>query len=112
MLFSYQVGDCVGSSADIFESIAAEIIGAMILAGALAGEADVASPVMSIQCLRLSPFIGVLMQTAYIYFPVLVHAFDIVVSSLGVLSLGSGDPGARAMPPEPLTALKRGTNLS
>lgn len=66
------VGDCVGSSADIFESIAAEIIGAMILAGVLAGEARLLHP------------------QAFIYFPLLVHAFDIVVSSAGVLSLGDG----------------------
>jgi hypothetical protein len=39
------VGDCVGSSADIFESIAAEIIGAMILGAALAKEAEVENPI-------------------------------------------------------------------
>ena len=33
------VGDCVGSSADVFESVGAEIIGAMILGGRLARDA-------------------------------------------------------------------------
>jgi H+-translocating diphosphatase len=66
------VGDCVGSSADIFESIAAEIIGAMILAGVLAGEARLLHP------------------QAFVYFPIMVHAFDIVVSSVGIMSLGDG----------------------
>ena len=32
------VGDCVGLSADVFESVAAEIIGAMILGSTLANE--------------------------------------------------------------------------
>jgi inorganic pyrophosphatase len=67
------VGDCVGSSADIFESIAAEIIGAMILSGSLAREARLTYP------------------SAYVFFPVMVHAFDIAISSVGILSLGDGD---------------------
>ena len=79
------VGDCVGSSADVFESVAAEIIGAMILSGVLAGEAQVASP------------------QAFVYFPVMVHAFDIIVSSFGILSLGDGRPGS--MPNIPLLTM-------
>ena len=35
------VGACAGSSADIFESVAAEIIGSMILGATLAREAEV-----------------------------------------------------------------------
>lgn len=95
------VGDCVGSSADIFESIAAEIIGAMILAGVLAGESKMAHP------------------QAFVYFPIMVHACDIIVSSLGVLSLGDGyggSYGARlgitsatsAAETDPMKILKRG----
>jgi H+-translocating diphosphatase len=68
------VGDCVGSSADIFESIAAEIIGAMILSGSLAREARLTYP------------------SAFVFFPVMVHAFDIVISSVGILAIGDGDP--------------------
>lgn len=63
------VGDCVGSSADVFESISAEIIGAMILAAALANEAKVPSP------------------TSFAFFPLMIHAFDIIVSSIGILSV-------------------------
>jgi H(+)-translocating pyrophosphatase len=95
------VGDCVGSSADIFESIAAEIIGAMILAGVLAGESRMLAP------------------QAFVYFPIMVHAMDIVVSSFGVLSLGDGyglSYGARlgisspisAGETDPMKILKRG----
>jgi len=61
----------------------------MILSGVLAGEARLAHP------------------QAFIYFPVLVHALDIVVSSLGILSLGDGSP--RSVPNIPfLTALGYG----
>ena len=59
------VGDCVGSSADLFESISAEIIGAMILGASLAKEA------------------GIEDSTGFVFFPVLIHAFDILVSSIG-----------------------------
>lgn len=83
------VGDCVGSSADIFESIAAEIIGAMILGGTLAQEARVGVP------------------ASFMFFPVIIHAFDIVVSSIGVMSLRAprGDD-------DPMTILKRGYFVS
>ncbi len=98
------VGDCVGSSADIFESIAAEIIGAMILAGSLSREARLSSP------------------SAYVAFPLLVHALDIVISSVGVLSLGDGGrgsafgllgrlPAAAAADAEPLPAMTRGYRI-
>ena len=48
----------------------------MILSGVLSGEAKLQHP------------------QAFVYFPVLVHALDIVVSSLGVLSIGDGTRGS------------------
>jgi len=66
------VGDCVGSSADVFESVAAEIIGAMILGSTLAKEAG---------------FSGSL-PVKFLFFPLIVHAMDIVVSSIGVAFVG------------------------
>lgn len=76
------VGDCVGSSADVFESVAAEIIGAMILGSTLADEANFGS-----------------MQAAkFVFFPLVVHAMDIIVSSIGIAFVGvtqdsaDGDP--------------------
>merc|ERR1719491_1790178 len=66
------VGDCVGSSADVFESVAAEIIGAMILGLTLAKEAG---------------FSGSL-PVKFLFFPLIVHAMDIVVSSIGVAFVG------------------------
>jgi inorganic pyrophosphatase len=56
------VGDCAGSMADVFESIAAEMIGTMILGSTLAHEAKIAAP------------------QGFIFFPLVIHAFDLVVS--------------------------------
>lgn len=80
------VGDCVGSSADVFESVAAEIIGAMILGGVLAKEA------------------GVEQSAPFVFFPVMIHAFDICVSSVGILVVGRGAPPNA----DPMVVLKRG----
>jgi inorganic pyrophosphatase len=54
----------------------------MILSGVLAAEAKLEHP------------------QAFVYFPVFVHACDIFVSSLGILSLGDGSP--RSVPNIPL----------
>lgn len=85
------VGDCVGSSADVFESISAEIIGTMILGAALAKEAHVEQPMR------------------FMFFPVVVHAFDIVVSSLGILAVRArkrdDDDNSDA---NPMDAMRRG----
>ncbi|RQM23731.1 hypothetical protein B5M09_012554 [Aphanomyces astaci] len=63
--------DCVGSSADVlFESVAAEIIGAI----SLAKEGAIESPV------------------SFVFFPVVVHAFDIVVSFIGILCVTEPGP--------------------
>eukprot|EP00494_Astrolonche_serrata_P024746 UN25006 len=59
------VGDCAGRGADLFESIAAEIVSAMILGSMLAEESQVD-------------------VTGFICFPLVVHAFDLVVSSFGI----------------------------
>lgn len=88
------VGDCVGSSADVFESVAAEIIGAMILGSTLASEAQLSSEVGS----------------KFVLFPLLVHAMDIVVSSIGIAFVGgnahTGDQS------NPMTQLQRGYRVA
>jgi inorganic pyrophosphatase len=61
------VGDCAGSMADVFESIAAEIIGTMILGGALAADSKLHN------------------QVGYIFFPLVIHALDLVISGIGIL---------------------------
>jgi len=69
------VGDCVGSSADVFESVAAEIIGAMILASTLCSEAGLEGTVL----------------TKFLFFPLVVHGMDIIVSSAGIVFVGGLD---------------------
>ncbi|GLE05996.1 hypothetical protein PINS_up015207 [Pythium insidiosum] len=89
------VGDCVGSSADVFESVAAEIIGAMILGGTLAKEAHLDYPV------------------AFVFFPVVVHAFDIAVSSIGIMLVTApSDVEATRASHNPMGTLQHGYNVS
>ena len=74
------VGDCAGRGADIFESSAAESVGAMILGAAL-------YPVFGIK--------GIL-------FPLIVHAINIVSSIIGVSAVQSKETD------DPMHALNRG----
>jgi len=67
------VGDCAGRGADLFESTAAENIGAMILAGSLALAADKASMGFSMG------IVGVMM------FPLVARAFGIIASIIGIM---------------------------
>lgn len=89
------VGDCVGSSADVFESVAAEIIGAMILGGTLAREAQLQYPI------------------AFVFFPVVVHAFDIVVSSIGIMMVKAPSDAEASRPGHnPMGTMQTGYNIS
>ena len=63
------VGDCAGSMADVFESIAAEIIGTMILGATLAHEAHIDHP---------EPFI---------FFPLVIHSLDLAISAVGIMAV-------------------------
>jgi K(+)-stimulated pyrophosphate-energized sodium pump len=80
------VGDCAGRGADLFESISAENIGAMILAASLY-EANPG---------RLANVLGVLL------FPLVVNAFGILASIVGILSVKTDDSE------DPMSALNRG----
>jgi len=74
------VGDCAGRGADIFESTAAENVGAMILGAAL-------YPVFGIK--------GIL-------FPLIVHAINLISSIIGVAMVKTTDTE------DPMSALNRG----
>jgi len=87
------VGDCVGSSADVFESVAAEIIGAMILGSTLATEA------------RLAPSEA----AKFVFFPLVVHAMDIIVSSIGIAFVGITKDSADS---DPMKALQKGYRVA
>jgi len=84
------VGDCAGRGADLFESTAAENIGAMILAAALY-RANTA--VFESQGLSL---LGVLL------FPLVARAFGIIASIIGILSVKAKEDE------DPMKALNRG----
>ena len=74
------VGDCAGRGADIFESTAAENVGAMILGAAL-------YPVFGIK--------GIL-------FPLVVHAINLIASTIGVIAVKAKETDV------PMRALNRG----
>ena len=74
------VGDCAGRGADIFESTAAENVGAMILGAAL-------YPVFGLK--------GIL-------FPLVVHAINLIASTLGVIVVKAKETE------DPMHALNRG----
>jgi K(+)-stimulated pyrophosphate-energized sodium pump len=84
------VGDCAGRGADLFESTAAENIGAMILAAALY---RANSAVFEAQSLTL---IGVLL------FPLVARAFGILASIVGIMVVKTNDNE------DPMNALNRG----
>lgn len=65
------VGDCNGSMADVFESLSGEIIGTMILGATLATNSKLHS------------------ISGFIFFPLAVHALDVIVSSIGVMLIRS-----------------------
>ncbi|KAG8490954.1 hypothetical protein CXB51_014086 [Gossypium anomalum] len=84
------VGDCAARGADLFESIAAEIISAMILGGTMAQH-----------------------PSGFILFPLVVHSFDLVVSSIGILSI-RGTRGSNVKVPleDPMTILQKGYSVT
>ncbi|KAF8007649.1 hypothetical protein BT93_K1597 [Corymbia citriodora subsp. variegata] len=89
------VGDCAARGADLFESIAAEIISAMILGGTMAQRCKIADP------------------SGFILFPLVVHSFDLVVSSVGILSIrGTRESGLKASIEDPMTILQKGYSIT
>lgn len=95
------VGDCAGRGADLFESISAEIIACMILGGQFAHQVN----------LEEAQVMG------FIMFPLIVHAFDLVLSSLGCITVNTRGGLHEFMGPargyeDPLVILKRGYSVS
>jgi len=90
------VGDCSARGADLFESIAAEIISAMILGGSMARKVGLPETT----------------TTGFIVFPLVVHALDCFVSAVGILSVT--DKGVRDdnKTEDPYQVLKRGYHVS
>ncbi|XP_058113509.1 pyrophosphate-energized membrane proton pump 3 [Magnolia sinica] len=89
------VGDCAARGADLFESIAAEIISAMILGGTMAQRCKIEDP------------------SGFILFPLVIHSFDLVVSSIGILSIrGTRESGAKVPIEDPMTIIQKGYSIT
>ncbi|KAL3678115.1 hypothetical protein R1sor_021071 [Riccia sorocarpa] len=89
------VGDCAARGADLFESIAAEIISAMILGGTMAKRCKLEDP------------------SGFILFPLVVHSFDLVVSAIGILSIkGTRDPNSKTVVEDPMAVLQKGYSVT
>merc|ERR1719217_1341045 len=63
------VGDCAARGADLFESIAAEVISAMILGGTLARKSSLEN------------------SAGFVLFPLVVHSMDLIVSAIGFMAI-------------------------
>lgn len=89
------VGDCAARGADLFESIAAEIISAMILGGTMAQRCKIEDP------------------SGFILFPLVVHSFDLVVSSVGIFSIrGTRESGVMTPTEDPMAILQKGYSVT
>ncbi|CAE5964645.1 unnamed protein product [Arabidopsis arenosa] len=89
------VGDCAARGADLFESIAAEIISAMILGGTMAKKCKIEDP------------------SGFILFPLVVHSFDLIISSIGILSIkGTRDASVKSPVEDPMAVLQKGYSLT
>ncbi|KAL8507542.1 hypothetical protein ACS0TY_018183 [Phlomoides rotata] len=89
------VGDCAARGADLFESIAAEIISAMILGGTMAQRCKIEDP------------------SGFILFPLVVHSFDLVISSVGIFSIrNTRDPGVIGAIEDPMAILQKGYSIT
>eukprot|EP00435_Cladocopium_sp_Y103_P018070 s1638_g4.t1 len=87
------VGDCAGRGADLFESIAGEILAAMILGGTLSQKlpADAAN--------------------GYVLFPLAIHAMDLIVSGVGIM-MTEAPKGKGSKNIDPMEVLKSGYKVS
>ncbi|PIN08859.1 Inorganic diphosphatase [Handroanthus impetiginosus] len=89
------VGDCAARGADLFESIAAEIISAMILGGTMAKRCKIEDP------------------SGFILFPLVVHSFDLVISSIGIFSIrNTRDSGIIGAVEDPMSILQKGYSVT
>jgi len=94
------VGDCCARGADLFESLSAEIIGAMILGGSLAKHGSLGDEV----------------ALNFILFPLVIHVADLFVSFVGVMCVRNSpkisseaeELGVNIVLEDPMAVLKQG----
>ncbi|WVZ93003.1 hypothetical protein U9M48_039026 [Paspalum notatum var. saurae] len=100
------VGDCAARGADLFESIAAEIISAMILGGTMAQRCKIEGKSLLFAIQYFYP-------SGFILFPLVVHSFDLVVSSVGILSIrGTRDSGLISPIEDPMAIMQKGYSVT
>jgi K(+)-stimulated pyrophosphate-energized sodium pump len=87
------VGDCAGRGADLFESTAAENIGAMIIGVAL-------------YTASIAAGISATLAVGWVLFPLIIRAFGIVSSLVGIMAVSSRKGE------NPMTSLNRGFFVS
>ncbi|KAG5538150.1 hypothetical protein RHGRI_025282 [Rhododendron griersonianum] len=126
------VGDCAARGADLFESIAAEIISAMILGGTMAQRCKIEGKCPFYGCdsdhggsiseQRQSIFRGqyemigtcnIFDPSGFILFPLVVHSFDLVISTVGIFSIrGTRDTGSIGATEDPMAILQKGYSIT
>ncbi|OEL33092.1 Pyrophosphate-energized membrane proton pump 3 [Dichanthelium oligosanthes] len=119
------VGDCAARGADLFESIAAEIISAMILGGTMAQRCKIeGKSLLLLFNILVNKNTGHNSQVAahifyminpsgFILFPLVVHSFDLVVSSVGILSIrGTRDSGLISPIEDPMAIMQKGYSVT
>jgi K(+)-stimulated pyrophosphate-energized sodium pump len=84
------VGDCAGRGADLFESTAAENIGAMVIGTAL-------------YAISIRAGVAPLIAVGWVLFPLIIRAFGIIASMVGILAVHSRNENE-----DPMGALNRG----
>ena len=84
------VGDCAGRGADLFESTAAENIGAMIIG-------------VTLYIISLKAGFPPIIAVGWVLFPLVIRAFGIISSMFGILAVHS-----RGEKENPMTTLNRG----
>ncbi len=84
------VGDCAGRGADLFESTAAENIGAMVIG-------------VTLYIISLKAGVAPLVAVGWVLFPLVIRAFGIIASMVGILVVHS-----RSEAEDPTTGLNRG----
>jgi len=88
------VGDCCARGADLFESLSAEIIAAMILGSTLSTNSKVD--------------LGADVELNFMLFPLVVHVVDLIVSTIGVLSVRRTSAPEGTELEDPMAVLKQG----
>ncbi len=84
------VGDCAGRGADLFESTAAENIGAMVIG-------------VTLYITSLKAGVAPIVAVGWVLFPLVIRAFGIISSMIGILVVHS-----RSEEEDPMTGLNRG----